>query len=147
MNELIIEKALEHYQSGFNCAEASFKAIVDVKFPELYLSPRIATGFGGGIAHTGNICGALSGCILAINLLSGRDEKGISVEKNNLIISDLIRHFEKKYGSSNCPGLTGCDYSTDIGKEQFALPERKQKCFGLVEEAVKKTLELIDDNI
>lgn len=147
MNELIISKAIEHYQSGFNCAESTFKAIVDVKFPELNLSPRIATGFGGGMAHTGNICGALSGCILAINLLSGRDKQGVSVEKNNQIIFELIKYFEKKYGSSNCPELSKCDYSTKEGKENFALPERKQTCFGLVEESVRKTLELIDNQI
>ena len=36
------------------------------------LIPKIATGFCGGVSHTDGICGAISGGILAINMMCGR---------------------------------------------------------------------------
>lgn len=145
MKEIIVNKAVELFESGFNCAESTLKAIIDTKIPEHNFPVRIASGFGGGIAHTGNICGALSGCILAINLLYGRDDKGINYDKNRVLVEKLIKYFEEKYGSCTCPGLTDCDYNTEEGKAKFALPERREKCKEYVREAVQKTIELIEE--
>ncbi|MEE9189396.1 MAG: C-GCAxxG-C-C family protein, partial [Candidatus Neomarinimicrobiota bacterium] len=38
------------------------------------LIPKIATGFCGGMARTCGQCGALSGAIMSISLLTGRSE-------------------------------------------------------------------------
>lgn len=52
--------------SGLNCAEtvlSTMCAYWDVESP---LIPRIATPFGGGLAATRGVCGAVSGALMAI---------------------------------------------------------------------------------
>ena len=36
--------------------------------------PRIATPFGGGIGGRGEVCGAVTGAVMAIGLKHGREE-------------------------------------------------------------------------
>jgi len=52
-----IEKAVQIFNSGFNCAQAVFAAFAD-DLPEGTVL-KLATGFGGGIGRRGEICGAV----------------------------------------------------------------------------------------
>jgi len=67
------EKAVELFVSGFNCAEATLLVLSEEFGKKASVIPRIATGFGGGIGRTGQICGPLSGAVMAIGLQIGCD--------------------------------------------------------------------------
>jgi len=62
---MTVEDEVRHvFDSGLNCAESLL--LVVSKYSGLEKDsarfiPRIATGFGGGIARNGDVCGALSG--------------------------------------------------------------------------------------
>ena len=62
-----------YFRQGLNCAECvlrSFMDIYEVNVPDEVIC--MATGFGGGMGHTKNTCGAITGAVLALGLVKGR---------------------------------------------------------------------------
>ena len=62
------------FKSGYNCSEAiveAFRKYAGVNIDDNAF--RLASGFGGGIGHARNICGALVGCTMVISTLIGRN--------------------------------------------------------------------------
>lgn len=125
------ERAVNLFDSGFNCAEAVLLALSKESGQKVTLIPRIATGFGGGIGRSGGICGALSGAVMAIGLQIGCD-KAEEKEKRNATcekVQRMIEAFEKEFGSIQCKKLTQCDLQTQKGQEEYRSKElRKSVC-------------------
>jgi C_GCAxxG_C_C family probable redox protein len=126
------EKAVELFASGFNCTESVLLALSEQFHEESPIIPRIATGFGAGIGRSGQICGALSGSVMAIGLLKGCDNGEGEREKRNAAyesVLQMIKAFEKEFGNSQCRILTQCDLQTQKGKEKYRKQEhRKNLC-------------------
>jgi len=53
------------FDGSLNCAESTILALTKFFGIQSPVIPRIATGFGGGFSRTKNVCGALSGGIMA----------------------------------------------------------------------------------
>jgi C_GCAxxG_C_C family probable redox protein len=81
--------------------------------------PRIASGFGGGIAGTGAVCGAVVGAVMAIGLKRGRDAPSEDRFGTWPLIQEFRRRFEAEMGHICCRELTGLDLSTEEGQKQF----------------------------
>ncbi|MBW8011897.1 MAG: C_GCAxxG_C_C family protein [Chloroflexi bacterium] len=95
-------RSIELFKSGMYCAESVLKVVAEANVIESDLIPAIATGFCSGIARTGGLCGAVSGGILGLGLITGRNSPGESVEKNYTQVQELIKKFEEKFGDTNC---------------------------------------------
>ena len=111
MSEERIEKAVQIFSSGFNCAQAVFAAFAD-GLPEQE-ALKLATGFGGGIGRQGEICGAVSGAVMAISHKHGRaslEETGARDETYRLV-GEFLREFRSRYASMDCRDLLGVDMS------------------------------------
>lgn len=101
------EMAFNHFQSGFHCAEAVLKTITDLfaEDPSQEL-PRMATAFGGGIGGTHeDVCGALSGGVLALGYLYGRTEAGADKTDAYRLATEFRKRFIEEFGSANCGKL------------------------------------------
>jgi C_GCAxxG_C_C family probable redox protein len=83
------------------------------------LIPRIATPFAGGMARTGEVCGAVVGALMCIGIKHGRDEVGQPEDKAHELSGEFLRRFRDEMGSLNCRELTGIDLSTPEGLAQF----------------------------
>ena len=62
-----------YFRQGLNCAECVLRTFMDIyecNVPEEVIC--MATGFGGGMGHTKNTCGAITGAVLALGLVKGR---------------------------------------------------------------------------
>jgi C_GCAxxG_C_C family probable redox protein len=69
----IERRAEECFASGFNCAEAVFLAITEACGLDMHGQVCLATPFGGGIGRCkAEVCGAISGAVLAIGAVRGR---------------------------------------------------------------------------
>jgi C_GCAxxG_C_C family probable redox protein len=78
---------------------------------------NIASGFGGGIASNGNVCGALTGAIMALGLKYGGS---MMEEKAFQAANTLLENFAKLYGSVLCRELIKYDLAAAEGlKEAF----------------------------
>lgn len=125
---------------GLYCAETVLAEVAALHNIQSPLIPRIATGLCSGIARTSGPCGALTGGILALNLIHGRDEKGQSVERNYAVVQELMELFKAEHGSIHCHELLGCDLGTVEGQRQYNEQQLGQRCnqFSL------KTIELVE---
>ena len=73
---------------------------------------KIASAFCGGIANTGNVCGALNGALMALGLKYG----GATMEEGMKVIEvagKLLNEFKSLNGSIICKELIKHDLITD----------------------------------
>ncbi|MBP8303915.1 MAG: C_GCAxxG_C_C family protein [Phycisphaerae bacterium] len=141
------DTAIDRFTSGYNCAQAVLFAFA----PDLGLDPdvalRLACGFGGGIARRQEVCGAISGGVIALGLRHGRGEgqdKTVTAE-TYAKVNDLLSTFEAAHGTHICRVLLGgCDLSTPDGQWQFHgsdLPIRVcQPCVNTVVATLERLL-------
>jgi C_GCAxxG_C_C family probable redox protein len=128
----------ELFGSGYNCAQAVFAACA----PEFGLAEdaalKTAAAFGGGIARSGNICGALSGALMALGMKRSPAEPGSEVKAANYARAQaLMTAFGERCGARTCRDLTGCDLATAEGSALFASRGLgKTLCPKLVETAI-----------
>ena len=120
-------------------------AVAETHGIESDLLPKIATGFCSGLARTAGLCGALSGGILAVNLLTGRSEPGTSVEENYVLVQELIDQFTEKFSSMNCGELTGVHLGTPDGQAEFRTKNQFPKCLNYAAEATRLVIDLTKD--
>ncbi len=111
------ENAKENFKSGLNCSEAILKAVLDcgvADFPPEVVA--MATGFGGGMGLSGNNCGALTGGIMAIGAVHGRQDPKQGEFRDRVkklygnpglyrYFNVLPHRFTERFGHVDCKGL------------------------------------------
>ena len=93
-----MDKVLEFHKEGYNCAESIIKAFNEDTNLDIPVS--IASPFGGGMA-VGGTCGAITGTLIAVGALKGRNS---SDEKNNtrVLSKEIINKVKEEYGTLEC---------------------------------------------
>ena len=109
--------------------------------------PRMSTGFCGGLARTGGICGAVSGAVLALNLLYGRSLPNEPYDKSYIPVRKMITAFENKFGSTNCKTLIGLDLGTEEGRKKFLSENKSEQCKNFTEEATRIAMSIIEGKV
>ncbi|MDD2624041.1 MAG: C-GCAxxG-C-C family protein [Candidatus Riflebacteria bacterium] len=103
MNERI-KKAVDNYNSGYNCAQSilcAYSAVMGISESEAY---RLAEGFGSGMGGLQETCGAVSGMFTVLSYLNSdgtpgsRKTRGITYKK----VRDAAGNFKGAYGSLIC---------------------------------------------
>ncbi len=145
MSEQASQRSLELFRSGFFCAESVLLAIAESQGIQSDLIPRIASGFCSGISRTGGTCGAVSGAILGINLVAGRDSPAESIEPSYVLTQKLLCRFEGQFGSTNCRQLIGCDLATEEGQRYFMENGLMEQCLQYAEAATRMAVSLIEE--
>jgi C_GCAxxG_C_C family probable redox protein len=107
LEEQVGKKAFDYHRAGFHCAEAVSKAVVETYSQELSQDIHgVATAFGGGIGRTHqDICGALTGGVIALGWLFGRNEPGADWKDAYESAAELKRRFVIEHGTTNCGAL------------------------------------------
>ena len=104
-------RAQENFLSGYNCAQAVFLACTEDMGLSTETRAKLASSFGGGIGGMRQICGAVSGMLMALGLRYGycdpadKDAKAAQYE----IARALAEEFRQKSGSMICRELLGLD--------------------------------------
>jgi C_GCAxxG_C_C family probable redox protein len=125
----VLARFVDQGEGHINCAQAvvRFSLLVQGHDPDLVLAARY---FGGGIAGTGETCGALTGTALALGLRDfhlGGGPPGLRADTVELL-SELIRDFTVEFGARRCIDLTGFDLRTEEGHVAFVKSEARQRC-------------------
>ena len=105
------------FNEGFSCSQAVLLAFSDLFNLDRNTALKISQPFGGGIAHQGETCGAVSAAFMVIGLKYGRIQVDDleAKEKTYEKILDFIDKFASKNGSTVCKELLGFDISTPEG--------------------------------
>lgn len=132
------DTAVEYFQNGFNCAQAVLVPFADEQGLDENTALKIASGFGAGMGRKQEVCGAVSGALMAIGLVYGRG-KDDDPEKKNVTydkVREFMDEFRKDNGAVTCRELlVGCDLMTEEGQKYFSESNLKEKCVGYVRSA------------
>ena len=93
-----MERVIEFHKKGYNCAESVLKAFNEETGLDIPVS--MASPFGSGMT-VGSTCGAITGTLMAVGALKGRNT---SEEKNNsrTLTKEVITKVKEKYGTIEC---------------------------------------------
>lgn len=135
------EIASEKFLTGYNCAQSVLFAFASDLGLDADTALKVSTGFGGGIARRGEVCGAVTGGIMVLSLQYGRggQQDRTATEQTYEKTLELISLFEKRHGSCLCRDLLeGCDLRTAEGKLYFKELDLQHKtCVGCVQTVVE----------
>ncbi len=115
-----IELGKRNFEQGFNCSQSVLLAFAEELGLEPGMAARLASAFGGGIARSGKICGAVSGGLMVLGLRYGNNvatDRGAK-EATYALARRYMEEFAKRHGSVDCPALLGCDIGTPEGMQQ-----------------------------
>jgi C_GCAxxG_C_C family probable redox protein len=119
-----VERVIEFHKEGYNCAESVLKAFNEDSGLDIPVS--IASPFGGGMS-AGSTCGAITGTLMAVGALKGRNT---SEEKNNsrALAKEIITQVKEKYGTLEC---------IELKKNGITCVEIIEYAYGFLKEQIK----------
>ncbi len=139
----LVDMAATWFNEGYNCAESVLLALAKYLEAQSPLLPRVASGFGGGIARRQTFCGALSGAILGLGLKYGRISPEESRDPVYTRVQRLLDEFKREFGSHSCRELTGIDFSDPEQFKQYQSRVHHETCVGLVRFAAARSLAIL----
>ncbi len=134
------EQAKSLFLSGYNCAQSVVLSFADDLKISRELVQKMAAGFGGGMGKQQETCGAVTGAIMVLGLLSGEHVNNNDELKSQsyALVKAFFRQFNGEFKTTNCSELTGCDLNTPEGSEKFREEGIMEGiCAGCVSRAVE----------
>ncbi len=112
--------AMHKLSEGYNCAQSIAAAFAREVGLDVATAIKMAGVFGGGLAHHGHVCGAVSGALMIIGMkYNGIESDYASREHGFAIGTDFIAEFGSRHQTIDCRDLIGCDLSTPEGLKRF----------------------------
>ena len=101
------ERAAELFADGYNCAQSVAGAFAEKFGIELDVMTKLASSFGGGMAGTRGVCGAVSGMLMVAGLAKGYCDPEAKAEKQEhyALCRKLMDEFSAENGSVVCSEL------------------------------------------
>jgi C_GCAxxG_C_C family probable redox protein len=134
------KQAISLFKEGFSCSQA----VLAVYAAGLGLSRetalRISQPFGGGIAKSGDWCGAVTGAFLVIGLKHGRvrADDVAAKERTYALVQEFIKRFKAKHGTARCNDLLGCDIASAEGQKEIEAKHLHQtRCEPLIRDVIE----------
>ena len=144
MTDTISQRIKELFDSGYYCAESVLLTVAEAYDIQSDLIPKLATGLCAGISRTSNVCGAVTGGVMAIGLLMGRNLPNEPAINTYIPVQKFMDKFEAAFGSTNCRVLTGCDLNTPEGQDYFKVKNIWVECRKYSEEATRIAISIIE---
>ncbi len=106
---------------------------------------KISCGFGAGMGRKQEVCGAVTGGIIAIGAKYGRgeDDEQSATEKTYEKTKELLDKFQTKHGTIICLELLdGCNLMTEKGQKYFQENRLKNK---ICSECVRDVVQILEN--
>lgn len=100
------DKAASLYEQGYNCAQAVYGAFAEQYGMDFDDAMKVSSALGGGLGHSGEVCGAVLGMALALGQAKGyktpdaQAKMAMSTETKALVDA-----FRAAYGETSCDAL------------------------------------------
>lgn len=116
-----VEKAADRFSEGYNCAQAVFSAFSPAYGTGEKEAMRIASGFGGGMAHLQEVCGAVTGAFMVFGSANGDADPSNPIAKSETYeqVQAFTMRFRELRGSILCRELLGIDLTTEEGQREM----------------------------
>lgn len=129
------EDGKNYFRQGLNCSECVMLSFMQHYNKDLSNEAlALATGFGGGMGHTKNTCGAITGAVMALSSVLGRQnpfeketipERVQELKEIYSYIAPMVNEIEETYGSLICKEI-----SAPLG--EFDGKARKKNCLQII---------------
>ena len=103
------ECAARLFREGCNCAQSVFLAYMDMTGMDRDTAIRVSASFGGGMGRLREVCGGVSGAIMALGMIcapldpADQDAKAEHYRR----VQEVARRFREKNGTIICRELLG----------------------------------------
>jgi C_GCAxxG_C_C family probable redox protein len=150
-------KAYEYEKQYHCCSQATLRALQEALNLEDALALKAASTMCGGVALSGETCGALSAGVMAIGMARGRlnlEEGFGAVLRAMLPAHRLVRWFESEYRSTVCRRISGLELSEETLKLMTANPDAAlqaldpamvEKCAQICRRTAEKVVEILEE--
>ena len=133
------EEAKRLFLAGYNCAQAVFCAFRDVTGLDLDTAARLSSSFGGGMGRLREVCGTVSGALMALGYIRGYADPGDREAKaaHYRLVQEYARLFREQSGSIVCRELLKDVRVTEGGVPEERTPEfyARRPCLRLAGQA------------
>jgi len=116
------ETAAAMVAGNWNCAQSVLGVFCDDLGLDRETAMKLASGFGAGMAHRQEVCGAVSGAIMVIGLRHGqaREDDKAAKEAAYRLSREMMERFQARFGSCLCRELLpGLDLATEAGHARY----------------------------
>lgn len=139
-----------------NCTQSTVCGILEALDISNNDVVRSATGLAGGVGWSGEgYCGAISGGVLAISYIFGRNREDFHRQgkmlKAIILSNHLVSLFKEKYGTCYCYELQTKFFEDPPSQLGMSNPQKSQKrdthdeCAALVGEVARLTVQIIQE--
>ncbi len=101
------KEAQRLFREGYNCAQAVFCAFCDETGLSIDAAARLSSSFGGGMGRLREVCGAVSGALMALGQIRGYSDPTDPALKaaHYRAVQELARRFREREASIVCRDL------------------------------------------
>ena len=118
--------AKSYFLQGYNCAQAVLLAFEDAIGLDRDALLKLTLPFGGGMVRLRLTCGAVSGMVMALGLITGTSElSGSTKHQQYAFVQELVKRVQNLNGSIICGELL-----TGKGIEAQTLPNAEKRSEG-----------------
>ena len=108
MNKEILKRnAIGRFRSGFNCSQSVLSALAVRLDTDVSYLEKVSSGFGGGMGHMQETCGAVTGSYMAISIYCGNTYADNNERKEEAyrMIRQFKSEFERIHKTTICKEL------------------------------------------
>lgn len=141
------ERAEKLFREGCNCAQAVFLAYSDLTGMDRDTAIKAAASFGGGMGGLREVCGALSGAIMALGLIcaptdpTDHDKKAEHYRR----VRVLAEKFKNKHNTIICRELLGDQAKSQVPAKRTDEYYQKRPCDQFVYDSAEALEEVLKE--
>ena len=144
------QRAARLFREGCNCAQAVFLAYMDMTGMDRDTAIRVSASFGGGMGRLREVCGGVSGAIMALGMIcaptdpTDQDAKAEHYRR----VQEVARRFREKNDTLICRELLHLDEQTQEGarpSERTQAYYDARPCERCVAFCARKAAELLSE--
>jgi C_GCAxxG_C_C family probable redox protein len=116
------EAAVAYFLEGYNCAQSVLAACGQPLGLARDMALKVAQTFGGGLGRTGNVCGAVTGALMALGFSLPAEAAKDKATKETAckLAQEFMARFRAHHGALNCRDLIGIDLGAPGGQQKAA---------------------------
>jgi len=139
-----------HFRDHYNCCQSVLWGVAEAcGLMRDGCIPAIGLAMGGGVGHTGRVCGAVTGAAMAIGLaveeVVPADIRGRR-DAANRAAAPLVHRFEAEFGTADCDRLLGFSWEDPDAEARYRRQGAKEGvCLPCVRWAAAEAARVIDD--
>jgi C_GCAxxG_C_C family probable redox protein len=131
LRRLTTESEIKHH----GCCQVVVQTFLDILGVENEALSMASSPFVGGVALTGNNCGAVIGGLMVLGTVFGRKDlkEGMpGLLKGIKPMRQLVKRFTEKYGKINCRELTGVLLADSMQAQGYFNAGGLERCAGMM---------------